>query len=217
MMAMSRSEHMARIKGKNTSPEKCLRSMLWARGLRFRIHAKTPVGRPDIVFLGARCAVFIDGCFWHGCPKHYVRPRTRHEFWAKKLSDNVERDRRQTIRLEEQGWTVLRFWEHEVEEDPAQVCANIEVAVRVGVPPRPASWRVFRVDALSNGRDEERRYLVDLRDATLRCAEEGPRYSRSGPRNPEAVRAVGLAARLPGRSKSGTIQTDAAVRRHGKS
>ena len=78
------------------------------------MHAATPAGRPDIVFPGARVAVFIDGCFWHGCPDHYVRPRSSEEFWSKKLAENCRRDSVQTKRLEDIGWRVCRVWEHEV-------------------------------------------------------------------------------------------------------
>ena len=189
-MAMTRSQQMARMKGKDTKPEKRLRSMLWARGLRYRVHARTPVGRPDIVFPGARCAVFIDGCFWHGCPTHYVMPRTRHDFWGKKLADNVDRDRRQTLELESEGWVVLRFWEHEVEDDLAGVCTVVEGAVRDGMFALGEQWRVWRVDAIGGVLDEERRYLVELRDSSRRFAEEGPRYSRTGPADPGAIRYV---------------------------
>lgn len=180
-MAMTRSQQMARMKGKDTKPEKLLRSMLWARGLRYRVHARTPVGRPDIVFPGVRCAVFIDGCFWHGCPTHYVMPRTRHEFWAKKLADNVQRDRRQTLKLESEGWVVLRFWEHEVEDDLAGVCAAVEGAVRAGAPATGDQWRVWRVEPVAGAGNEERRHLVQLRDSSTRFVDEGPRYSRAGP------------------------------------
>ena len=67
-MRLSRSEQMARICGAHTRPEVLLRAALWGHGLRYRLHAKTPVGRPDILFPGSKVAVFIDGCFWHGCP-----------------------------------------------------------------------------------------------------------------------------------------------------
>lgn len=187
-MGMSRSEQMARIRGQDTAPEKRLRSMLWARGLRYRLHAKTPAGRPDIVFVGARTAIFIDGCFWHGCPIHYVRPRSRDEFWAQKLAANVERDRRQTLLLERGGWTVLRIWEHQVVEELEKVCSEIEDALRGRLATDSLCWRVWRVNRLESGDDEERRHLVDLRDATRRRAEEGPRYSRSGPKDPMAIR-----------------------------
>lgn len=88
----SRSQH--------TRPEVLLRQALWRAGLRYRLHTRTPVGRPDIVFPRQKVAIFIDGCFWHGCPEHYVRPRSRPEFWAAKLLTNFERDHRQTRELE---------------------------------------------------------------------------------------------------------------------
>jgi DNA mismatch endonuclease (patch repair protein) len=183
-MGMSRSQQMARVKGRHTTPERCLRAALWAKGLRYRLHTRTPSGRPDLVFPGRRVAVFVDGCFWHGCPEHYVRPRTRHAFWAEKLAANVERDRRQTLELEERGWIVLRFWEHEVERDPGLriVCRRIEEGVRRGARSAVPSWRVQSVECLPLGVDQERRSLIDLRDESLRDVEEGPRYSRSGPR-----------------------------------
>src|SRR4051812_21964937 len=117
-MALTRSEQMARIRGVNTTPELRLRARLWSTGLRYRLHLRTPAGRPDLVIPGAQVAVYIDGCQWHGCPKHYVRPRSKDEFWAAKLHENVARDLRQTQQLEALGWRVLRFWEHEVWEEP---------------------------------------------------------------------------------------------------
>lgn len=113
-MALTRSEQMARIRSCNTRPERLLRSALWASGLRYRVGASTSAGRPDVVFPRIQVAVFIDGCFWHGCPQHYVAPRTRTDFWRKKLKENQTRDRQQTMALKAQGWTVIRIWEHEV-------------------------------------------------------------------------------------------------------
>src|SRR5689334_1387580 len=98
---------MSRIRGSNTSPERLLRLALWRRGYRYRLHARTPVGAPDIVFGRRKVAVFVDGCFWHGCPEHYVRPRTRNAFWDAKLDENFKRDRRQTLALIQAGWRVL--------------------------------------------------------------------------------------------------------------
>src|SRR5687768_10638296 len=107
---------MSRIRGRNTAPEIRLRQLLWRRGLRYRLAVRVSNVRPDLVFTGARLAVFVDGCFWHGCPEHYVRPRSSNaKFWAQKLQDNVSRDERQTLRLEADGWRVLRVWEHELE------------------------------------------------------------------------------------------------------
>ncbi len=72
-----------------------------------------------MVFRPAKVAVFIDGCYWHGCPEHYVPPRTNPGYWSDKVARNMARDRDTDQRLEEAGWTVLRFWEHE----PSEVCA----------------------------------------------------------------------------------------------
>src|SRR5262249_18345326 len=112
---------MRRIRGTNTSPERRIRKVLWSLGLRYRVHARIGRSRPDILFIRPKVAIFVDGCFWHGCPEHYVRPRSREAFWAQKLRSNVLRDCRQTVFLESQGWTILRFWEHEIESKPDRV------------------------------------------------------------------------------------------------
>jgi len=104
---------MASIRGKNTKPEFRLRRALWAGGLRYRVHYPI-TGRPDIAFPGARVAVFVDGCFWHGCPDHFSAPKTNSRAWLEKISDNMSRDRRQTEELRQAGWIVLRIWEHDV-------------------------------------------------------------------------------------------------------
>lgn len=81
--------------------------------------------RADIVFPAKKLAIFVDGCFWHRCPAHYVPPKTRAEFWEKKIRSNVDRDRRQTETLHSHGWTVMRFWEHEVLSDLDAVVSAI--------------------------------------------------------------------------------------------
>ena len=181
-MGMTRSKQMATMKARNTKPERRLRSVLWARGLRYRLHRKTPVGRPDLVFPRPRVAVFVDGCYWHGCPDHYVRPRTRHEFWAEKLEANIARDRRQTCELENDGWLVVRVWEHEVDDAIEHVCDIIEQAVRKRVRQSVKRWRVHRVDPIGP-EDRERRYLVDLRDERARQIVDSRRQGRGGPRD----------------------------------
>jgi DNA mismatch endonuclease (patch repair protein) len=162
-MALTRSEQMARIRGRDTSPERVLRSALWRAGLRFRLHSRTPYGRPDVIFPRAKVAVFIDGCFWHGCPEHYVRPRTRNEFWATKLRGNVERDGRQTQQLEAEGWRVCRFWEHQIFESLAEVVEQVRQALQVGPWTPASSWRVVQADALASEGDMEERTLEELR------------------------------------------------------
>jgi DNA mismatch endonuclease (patch repair protein) len=104
---------MARVKGRNTQPELALRKALWAAGLRYRLHRKLP-GTPDLAFVSAKVAVFVDGCFWHGCPQHYSFPATRPEFWAAKLDRNVARDARVDAELTALGWNALRLWEHDI-------------------------------------------------------------------------------------------------------
>ncbi len=114
MTPEQRSRCMSRIRSSDTKPEMIVRRALWRCGLRFRTKTRLP-GRPDIVFPTERVAVFVDGCFWHCCPQHQVQPSTNAAFWQKKLSGNVERDRRTKQLLIADGWIVLRFWEHDVD------------------------------------------------------------------------------------------------------
>jgi DNA mismatch endonuclease, patch repair protein len=100
----------------DTPAEVALRSALHRLGLRFRLHRNiegVSRVRPDIVFVSARVAVYVDGCFWHSCPEHGSAPKANREWWADKLSGNVERDRRHEAALREAGWEVIRIWEHE--------------------------------------------------------------------------------------------------------
>lgn len=107
---------MSRNKGRDTAPELELRRVCWSRlGLRYRVNLKAaPLGKPDFWFPNEKVAVFVDGCFWHGCPVHYVAPATRSDFWQSKLEANRNRDALVTASLAREGWEVLRFWEHEV-------------------------------------------------------------------------------------------------------
>jgi DNA mismatch endonuclease (patch repair protein) len=120
----TRRSLMSRIKGSDTKPEIMLRKALWSLGIRFRLGNRIGRLRPDLVFKGARLAIYVDGCFWHGCPEHYTPPRSRQEFWSDKLRENVERDMKQTVALQTDGWRVLRLWEHAVVED-AMACARL--------------------------------------------------------------------------------------------
>lgn len=104
---------MARQPRRDTAPELALRRALHARGVRFRLHRRDLPGRPDIVLVSARVAVFVDGCFWHRCPLHFVAPRANGAWWAAKLAANCARDERDDARLAELGWTSVRIWEHE--------------------------------------------------------------------------------------------------------
>lgn len=122
--------NMSRIRGRDTKPEIALRSALHAKGLRFRLHRKDLPGAPDIVFPGARLAVFVDGCFWHGCPIHNVTPKTNADFWSKKLKGNRARDAQVNATLETSGWRVTRIWEHEVRNELEEVVRRVNAFVR---------------------------------------------------------------------------------------
>src|SRR5512136_593279 len=120
-----RKFNMSKIKGKNTGPEVKLRKLLSAAGIRgYRIHYKLK-GKPDIVFTKKKIAIFIDGCFWHKCPECFQEPETRKEFWMKKIGSNVEQDMKNTRKLQDDGWTVLRFWEHEIRKTPENAVEKI--------------------------------------------------------------------------------------------
>lgn len=111
--------------GKNTGPELKLRKLLWSHGIRgYRIHYNLP-GKPDIVFTKKKIAIFIDGCFWHKCPICFQEPETRKEFWMKKIQSNVERDDKVNLQLKSDGWTVMRFWEHDVRKNPEAIVKHI--------------------------------------------------------------------------------------------
>lgn len=121
---------MRRNRRRDTKPERTLRSLLHAKGLRFRKDHPVRVAgllvRPDVVFSRQRIAIFLDGCYWHACPKHGTKPRHNSEYWTEKLERNVARDQAVNRALSASGWTVIRVWEH---EDPAKVAETIAAAV----------------------------------------------------------------------------------------
>ncbi|MFJ2954745.1 very short patch repair endonuclease [Streptomyces sp. NPDC087270] len=114
-------------RARDTAPELALRSLVHAAGLRYRVAAKPLPGMrrtADMVFRPVRVAVFVDGCFWHGCGQHFVPPKTNPDYWREKIGGNMRRDRETDARLEDAGWLVLRFWEHQA----AGECAAAVVA-----------------------------------------------------------------------------------------
>lgn len=123
-------KRMKAAKPRDTAAEKALRSALHKKGLRFRIDGK-PIKalnrKADIVFRPAKVAVFVDGCFWHGCPIHGTQAKENAEFWAKKIKQNQERDKDTVIQLQAVGWRVIRVWEHEDPEKTAQEIYDIVV------------------------------------------------------------------------------------------
>lgn len=117
------SARMSRQGSRDTAPEVAVRKLLHASGLRYRVNVPVP-GMPrrtiDIVFPKAKIAVFLDGCFWHGCPLHATHPKANAEWWRAKLDKNMARDTETTSHLTAEGWTVLRFWEHESVDEVAR-------------------------------------------------------------------------------------------------
>lgn len=107
-----RSKIMSAIHSKNTKPELALRKALWAKGFRYRIHYGDE--KIDVAFPSSKVAIFIDGCFWHGCPIHSHLPKSNRQYWVPKLKKNILRDEQTTRKLTQEGWRVLRFWEHEL-------------------------------------------------------------------------------------------------------
>ncbi len=114
---LQRSYNMSRIKSSNTKLEKEFRKYIWSRNLRgYRIKTKI-LGKPDLYFPKQRIAVFIDGCFWHKCPDHFISPKSRNKYWDKKIENNAKRDKNVTFELNNQEIKTLRFWEHELEDN----------------------------------------------------------------------------------------------------
>jgi len=113
-----RSEVMSRIRGKNTKPEMILRSELFKRGFRFRVHRKDLPGKPDIVLQKYKTIIFVHGCFWHGhtCSKGVCTPKKNKEYWTNKVKKTMERDYKNLADLNTFGWETLIVWECELKE-----------------------------------------------------------------------------------------------------
>lgn len=120
-------------RGRDTAPEIAVRKIVHGVGLRYRVDHR-PIAslnrRADLVFTRARVAVFIDGCFWHGCLEHHTVAKTNGTYWSEKVRRNRARDVETNHLLSEDGWLVLRFWEH---EPPAEVAAEIIDKVRARI------------------------------------------------------------------------------------
>lgn len=126
------SQRMSRVKRRDNGPEMAVRRLLHARGFRYRVAWPVPGQRRrtiDIAFSRAKVAIYIDGCFWHGCPVHETSPKANSDWWAEKIRTNRARDADVTAQLKAMGWTVMRFWEHEeaslvVEQSGALISAQ---------------------------------------------------------------------------------------------
>ena len=121
-----RRKNMQAVKNKDSQIELLLRNELWTRGLRYRKNVNRIYGKPDIVFIGQKVAVFCDSEFWHGYNWEERKKdfKSHQEFWIPKIERNMERDAEVTAKLKSEGWTVIRFWGNEIKKNTAQ-CANI--------------------------------------------------------------------------------------------
>ncbi|MDG4763619.1 very short patch repair endonuclease [Solwaraspora sp. WMMD406] len=130
------SDRMRKQKSFDTELELSLRRKLYQRGLRYRVHSQAVPGTRrtiDIAFLSAKVAVFLDGCFWHGCPIHGTSPKANSKWWADKISENQRRDVDTNRRMENAGWLVVRVWGH---QDLERAAAEVERIVRERRPLR---------------------------------------------------------------------------------
>ena len=125
------SYNMQQVKNKDSKIEVLLRKELWSRGLRYRKNVNRIYGKPDVVFIGKKVAVFCDSEFWHGYNWEERKKdfKSHQEFWIPKIERNMERDAEVTVRLESEGWTVIRFWGNEIKKNTAQCADIIEKAV----------------------------------------------------------------------------------------
>ena len=134
----TRSQIMAKVRSKDTSPERAVRRALHAAGFRFRLHRRDLPGNPDIVLPRYRVAVFVHGCFWHwhGCRRSRM-PATNEDYWRAKIHRNVQRDAARREELEALGWVCRVIWECELRSGIEQVKQELEDQRRTGAGPRP--------------------------------------------------------------------------------
>ena len=107
---------MSRIRSRDTRQEKVLDELLKKKRIKHTMYPKIG-GRPDIILNNRKVAVFLDGCFWHGCKKHYIEPKSNKEYWQMKIKYNMERDKKNTAVLRKNGWKVIRIWEHQMKDN----------------------------------------------------------------------------------------------------
>lgn len=150
---LTRSQVMARVKSKNTTPELKVRAALWRAGLRYRLHRADLPGKPDLTFVSRRVAVFVHGCFWHGheCPRGARMPKDNADYWRRKIERNRARDQQAATALTALGWRVLTVWECEI-KDPARLDA-LAAAIRSSPASAPPSAPPDRHSAAASDRN----------------------------------------------------------------
>lgn len=133
-----RSAVMARVRSRDTGPERAVRALLTRLGVRYRLQRRDLPGSPDIVMAGRRTAVFVHGCFWHGhaCRRGARAPKANAAYWTAKIARNVARDASAQAALETAGWTVVTVWECELKDEPALA---LRLSASLPAPARPAA------------------------------------------------------------------------------
>ena len=124
---------MRAVKGRKTRLEKRFFSMLAGMKLKgWRQNASDVIGKPDVVFINEKVAIFVDGCFWHGCPICQRKlPQTNRDYWARKIARNVELAKSHNAKLRRKGWSVMRIWEHEISDDEQRQRIRLKVCTRI--------------------------------------------------------------------------------------
>lgn len=125
-----RTRTMRGVKSKDSKMEVKFRSALWRSGLRFYKNAKNLPGKPDIVFPKLKIVVFLDSCYWHGCPLHLRMPKSNLDYWLPKIERNKKRDNEINVYYTENGWRIFRIWEHELKTDFDSQVLKISETVR---------------------------------------------------------------------------------------
>ncbi|USP95357.1 very short patch repair endonuclease [Bacillus vallismortis] len=127
-----RSNTMKAVKSKNTKIEKVVSKEIWGRGIRFRKNVKDLKGKPDIAIKKYKIVIFIDSCFWHGCPLHGRIPKSNVKFWNNKIKRNIERDKSINQYYTRKGWNILRIWEHDLNKKKfSQTIDEIEEWIKI--------------------------------------------------------------------------------------
>lgn len=128
---------MSAIKSKDSAMEKGLRKKLNKLGLRHSKNVARLPGKPDVAFISKKVAVFLDSCFWHGCRYHCRIPNTNVKYWKEKIVRNKKRDKEIREKYKKMGWTILRFWSHQIEKDPQKSIKRIEKVLKNKSPKSP--------------------------------------------------------------------------------
>lgn len=121
---------MSRVKSRDSGIEIIFRKKLWKSGFRYRKNSSKYFGKPDIVFNRYKTVIFIDSCFWHGCPKHLRMPSSHQEYWKAKITKNKKRDSEINLYYRKNNWRIIRLWEHDIVENLQKRVESIEKNLR---------------------------------------------------------------------------------------